>query len=495
MVLAEIGPDGDFKVLESLQQAVSLGLDTFAAGAIKAEHVEECVNVLGRYRRVLEEYHLKDMSKVVAVATSAIREAENRESVLDRIYVATGIDVVCIDTAEVIRYTYMAVAPYIEEDAALRRGKMMVVEVGGGTTEVLMFRKGTVLSAHTCRLGSSRLRKLTEQYRTPQTRFRDLMQGHADRAIEAVTEGVPRKRPLEMLLLGSDARVAAAALAPDWNRKDLVRVRVSDLSRIAEEALEKPAERVAQLFGIPYPEAEILGPALLIYVRFAELLGVKFVSVGAVTLRDGIVRELAAGGGWTAGFRRQIVQSAIAVGRKYRFDEKHARQVARLSLNLFDRLQDEHGLGPRAEMILHVAALMHDIGVFVGASAHHKHSMYLIMNSDIFGLGSQDIRLAAVVARYHRRALPSAEHPEYMAFGREDRILVSKLAAILRVADALDRGHVRRCREIGVELLPGEMVLTAGGAGNLMMEQHGMREKGELFERVYGRRVMLRAAS
>jgi exopolyphosphatase/guanosine-5'-triphosphate,3'-diphosphate pyrophosphatase len=145
-------------------------------------------------------------------------------------------------------------------------------------------------------------------------------------------------------------------------------------------------------------------------------------------------------------------------------------------------------------MILQVAGLLHDAGAFIGANGHHKHSMYLIANSDIFGIGSLDTRIAACVARYHRRALPATAHPEYASLDREDRILVSKLAAILRVADALDRGHAQRCRNIEIELDPGMMTITVRGGGNITVEQYGMSEKGEMFERVYGRKVVLRSA-
>jgi exopolyphosphatase/guanosine-5'-triphosphate,3'-diphosphate pyrophosphatase len=386
----------------------------------------------------------------------------------------------------------MAVSQYLKQDSSLRRGDTMVIEVGGGSTEVLILRRGTVTSAHTYRLGSSRLLKLADQYSPVRDKMRDVMQGHADRVIKAIAEEMGRTRPGEMLLLGSDARVAAAAVVPEWNRTDLIRLPTSELGRLAGKALSRPVENVAESFGIPHSEAEVLGPALLLYSRFAEMLGVESVSVGAATLRDGIVRELAAGEEWTAGFRRQIIHSALTIGRKYRFDEKHAREVTRLAVFLFDRLRDEHGLGSRAEMILQVAGLLHDVGSFIGANGHHKHSMYLIANSDIFGLGSVDTKMAACIARYHRRAAPDAGHPEYMALDRENRIVVSKLAAILRLADAMDRSHAQRCRHLEVDLSPGLMTITVLRAGNIMVEQQGMREKSGMFEQVFGRKVILR---
>ena len=164
--------------------------------------------------------------------------------------------------------------------------------------------------------------------------------------------------------------------------------------------------------------------------------------VSTGTLRDGLMWEMATREAWSDEFRKHIIRSALEIGRKYQFDEPHASHVAALSKLLFDALRKEHQLPPRFETLLTVAALLHDIGLFVSNRSHHKHSMYLILNSDLFGLSARDLQLVALVARYHRRALPRTTHEGYTTLDRETRVAVSKLAAILRVADALDSGHI-----------------------------------------------------
>jgi exopolyphosphatase/guanosine-5'-triphosphate,3'-diphosphate pyrophosphatase len=163
-----------------------------------------------------------------------------------------------------------------------------------------------------------------------------------------------------------------------------------------------------------------------------------------------------------------------------------------MSVQLFRALQSEFHLDPRHELILRVAALLHEIGGFISNRSHHKHSLYLIQNSRLFGLSREDVELVALIARYHRRALPSLNHPEFAALDRDKRITVSKKAAILRIADALDRNHLQQITSPKIALTKDELVITVDGAEDLTLERLALKEKGPLFEDVYGLKVVLR---
>ena len=179
------------------------------------------------------------------------------------------------------------------------------------------------------------------------------------------------------------------------------------------------------------------------------------------------------------------------MGRKYHFDEDHARHVTGFSLLLFDALQSEHGLDRHARLLLEVASLLHDIGTYVRSNGHHKHGQYLVLNSDIFGLQRRDLEIISNVVRYHRRTPPLPSHPDYMALSQEDRILVLKLSALLRVADGLDRGHLQKIRNLSVEKSPDELVLRCEDELERSAERLGVEEKGDMFEEVFGMHVVL----
>jgi exopolyphosphatase/guanosine-5'-triphosphate,3'-diphosphate pyrophosphatase len=192
--------------------------------------------------------------------------------------------------------------------------------------------------------------------------------------------------------------------------------------------------------------------------------------------------------------RNQVIHSALDLGRRYGFDEKRAKRVARHADELFALLDDEHRLSPRCELILHVAALLKDIGLYVSNRGHHKHSMYLIRNSDLFGLGDRDLLLTALVARYHRKALPRPTHEGYITLDRKGRTEVAKMAAMLRLASALERFHADRGCRTTCSLEDGRLVVQATGAGDLTMERYNLVAKSEMFEQFFGCKVIVRLA-
>jgi exopolyphosphatase/guanosine-5'-triphosphate,3'-diphosphate pyrophosphatase len=173
----------------------------------------------------------------------------------------------------------------------------------------------------------------------------------------------------------------------------------------------------------------------------------------------------------------------------------HAENVSQLSVKLFDALHDEHRLGRRERLLLRVGGLLHEVGGYVSNRAHHKHSYYLIINSEIFGLSRDEHAIVAHVARYHRRSTPKPSHTDYMALSRESRMVISKLAGILRVADALDRGHAQQVREFAARKSGDELVLEIPGVSDLTLERRAVVSKGNLLEDIYGVKVRLEEAS
>ncbi len=492
MAVAEIEGNNRFTVLDNLQQSVSLGRDTLTHGRIESATVEDCVKALRRFSRTLAEYGVASPDGVRAIATSAVREAENRDVFLDRILIATGIPVAVVDQAEVSRLTYHAVRPILKREGSFGHADLLVVEVGGGSTEVLVFRRGRVESSHVHRMGSLRLANAMAAIDAPRPRRGALMRSEVSSTIEQIATAVPQPHALKLLALGSEARFACAWLNPGWDRHGLMRIQVDALAELTAEIIKRSPDELVRHFKVTYPEAETLGSALLIYVELARRLRLKRIFVGEVNLRTGMLAELAADETWTPEFKRQVLNSAMVVGRRYGVNEKHARAVMVYAASLFRVLREEHRLDTRQEMILTVAAWLHECGLFVSTSSHHKHSMYLILNSDIFGLGAQDLLLAALVARYHRRAMPNATHEPYNSLPREDRLTVGKLAAILRIANALDCNHTPHPYRRRMAVVDDHLLITLKTKADVGPMRLRIRERADLFEQIYGLRVELR---
>ena len=493
MAIAEIDEDGQIKPLENLSQAVSLGRDTFTKGAIESSTIEDCVRVLKSYRQLLDEYHITDADDIHVVATSSVREASNRLTFLKRIYVATGLRVDPIDEAETNRVMFLGVQPLLASRPDLAESQAVILEVGGGSTDVLVMHQGDVRFAYSYRLGSLRLRKSLEGFRASAAKTRKIMESQIDRTVEQICEQVPRDESSVMVALGGDVRFAASHLEPGWERRGLGRIKVSELRRFASEVLKLTVDELVQKYHLSFPDAETVGPALLTYVQLARALKLKHILVCDVNLRDGLLKEMAVQEAWTEGFRNQIVRSAIDMGRRFNFHEGHALHVANLCVTLFHELEPEHQMEERYELLMYIAALLHDIGYIVSPRSHHKHAMYLIMNGELFGLSQKDLLQVALVARYHRRASPKPIHEGYDSLDWESRINVAKMAAILRLADALDRSNSQWVKEFKCSREKGQLVISVPGVSDQSLEQLALKQKGSLFEDVFGMKVILRS--
>jgi exopolyphosphatase/guanosine-5'-triphosphate,3'-diphosphate pyrophosphatase len=493
MAIAEISPGGGVRLLERLNQTIAIGKDTFTTQRIRRSSIEECVRVLRSYRRAMQQYGINRAKNVRVVATSAVREAVNRLAFIDRIFIATGLVVETLDEAEVNRITYMGIQPLLKNDPTLTNTKNIVVEVGSGSTEILVVRNGNVLFSNSYRLGSLRLIEQLERLKTPGTKYRSIMETQIRRFVELMHDQVHGDSKFELVAMGGDIRFAVKNLIGTEEVDMMTDLPVAALARLANEVLDKSGDEAVQKYSISFPDAETVGPALLCYVRLAERFGCTRIHAAPTNLRDGLLSDFANVEKWTAEFRNQIIRSAINLGRKFGFDEKHAKHVAMLSRKLFAELQEEHQLDQRMELILYLAALLYSIGQFINVRSNHKHAMYLIRNSEMFGLSRKDVLLVALVARYHRRSSPQSDHEGYATLDRNDRVAVSKLAAILRIAIALDETRSQRIVNFRSRRDSDRWILTTTDVEDLSLEQLMVRQTGNLFEEIFGMSVMLRA--
>ena len=212
--------------------------------------------------------------------------------------------------------------------------------------------------------------------------------------------------------------------------------------------------------------------------------------VSDASLRAGMLLDLAdrGDGSSTEDFERQVLASAEALGQRYRFDRAHGRHVAMLADRLFDELRDEHGLGDAQRLLLQVAALLHDVGIYVSLRAHHKHSQYLLAASQIFGLSDDETAIVANIARYHRRRRCRSEtHLPVRGARSRGPLIVNKLAAILRVANALDAEHLQKVRGLRLVRRDTTWMLELDGAGDLTMERLAATARADLFVETFGR--------
>ncbi len=496
LAVAEIGSEGAVRVIEEASRGVLLGKDTFTNGRIGPGVLDMAVRVLEGYARILEGYGVQRRR---AVATSAIREATNRDSVLDRIRLRTGIDVEIIDGSEENRLTWLAVRSVLRGHKALEAKAALLVALGGGSADLTLLRSGEPVQSGTYPLGAIRMRQsLSSWHGTPESRIR-LLRRHIHNVALDVAREIPMGEATQFIALGGDIRFAAerilgeAAVAEDA----IPSIPRDAFLALCDEISGDDTERLAEEHRLAPSEAETLVPALIAYREILSATGAATIVVPQVSLRSGLLLDLAHRGE-SAGLedlRRQVLAGAETLGEKYRWDALHGRHVARLSVQLFDALKDEHGMGVRERLLLEVASLLHDVGMFVSLRGHHKHTQYLLSAAEIFGLSREDMAVVANVARYHRRSMPLKSHPGYIALDREARVVVNKLAAILRLVNALDSDHLQKITDLRLLREEDPWVLEVTGSGDLTMERIAALARSDLITEVFGRRIAFRQAA
>ncbi|HUR62477.1 MAG TPA: Ppx/GppA phosphatase family protein [Candidatus Thermoplasmatota archaeon] len=465
---------------------VRLGQGVFLDGSIDAAAMDAAVAALKQFRMQLDK--LAPLT-VRAVATSAVRDARNRKRFLRRARDEAGVEVETISGQEEARLVHVAVAKRIPMDAK----PWVLVDVGGGSVEVSLGNAEGLQWTESRGMGAVRL---LEQFRE--------VEGNARKVRRLIEETVGTLR-LPGIKGGEVAGMAAtggnieelARLCGAREGKDKVQVLPAKALRdLLDAMLETDLEERARRWDLKRDRADVILPAGLVYAHVARLAGAADIHVPNVALKDGVIAELvaqadpavAAAGPAPEGKARR---SALGLGRRFQFEESHGVHVEHLALSLFDQLADLHRLGPRDRTILASAALLHDVGRHVSDKRHHKHTYYLVSEAELLGLTQPEVELAALVARYHRKAEPKPKHKGYAALTSPDRERVERLSAILRVADALDRQHRGHVREVRCVHANGTTRLELQVQGDVQLEQWAVEKKGGLFERLFDTKIQV----
>ena len=245
-------------------------------------------------------------------------------------------------------------------------------------------------------------------------------------------------------------------------------------------------------YQITYNDAQSFGIGLLSYKLFLGLTNTEKIIVTDTTIREGLlISKLSSEENLQQEFTSQVVASAVNIGRKYRFDEVHAKSVCKVALKIFDAMEKELGLEQSARTYLEIASILHDVGTFIRGADHEKHSKYIIANSDIFGLAKDSMKIISQIALYHRGSMTQPTDDDFYTFSRQERTLVLKLASILRIADSLDRGHSQKVENFDITFGTDTMIIHTKEGTISNLEKMAVAEKSDLFEFVFGYTIIM----
>jgi len=495
LVVVRVAPNHTYTLLVQEKEMVRLGENEYIDGFLQADAMQRAASACAGFVDLARN---QGATEIVAVATSATREARNRRDFIDMLRKTAGIEVHTISGLEEARLIHLGVS----SGMSLNDQTVLFVDIGGGSTEIIVGNQFEHFELESLKLGAIRLTSLfflpDEDGPVADDRYALLQRYVRNAAIRAL----PRlgERPIDMAVGSSGtienlADIAARRLLGRARNRDDV-LTLAQLGEIVAELRRLPLSERKKVPGIGPGRADLIVAGAAILETLLADLGVDEIRISDRGLREGLIIDHMAREQPDM-LRAMSVRdrSVLGLGRACRFDEQHGRTVTRLALALFDgtRAAGMHDLGAEERELLAHAAMLHDIGTFLSSTSHQRHTHYLISNADLLGFDMEEIALIAAIARFHRKGFPSKKHPVYRNLSGASRRIVRPLAACLRLAESLDRnraGLVHRL-EIGSETADAaELALFAESEPQL--ELWGAESNARAFERAFGRRLSVR---
>lgn len=508
LIVVEAHPDGSYKLIDDEKAITRLGKGLGETRRLAADTMEDSALTIARMKGIAQGYGVEQLR---VVGTAACREAINREEFTELVRERAGVELEVISADEEARLAYASVDYAFDLSGA----NVAVVDIGGGSTEIVLSSSGVIEKVATLPLGAVRL---TERFGPG-----DDHAGGGDkrgykamrRYIEHVIDERFGKAPFVPQIMfgtgGTFTTLASVSMhkGESRNAADVLPFTVrgyemqrSDVKHALDMLRATPVRSRARIPGLSPDRAEIIVAGLTIAERVMKQLGVNALRVHDRGIRDGIIlsmiRELypatAAEGSPLAHDPHDRLRCARQFGTSCRYEELHSNHVARLSVRLFDQLA-AHTKGkkdwatPESRELLEAAAILHDVGYFINYARHHKHSYHMIIHSDLQGFTHREREIVANLARYHRRSAPKKRHASFAGLAEADQALVKRLAAILRVADGLDRRHVQGVRSLDVVAQRGRVQIVVTADEDPSVDVWGAERKKDLFEDVFDTRL------
>lgn len=492
LLIASVEEDGAIEVLSREKSLVRLGSETLANGRLGDEAIEAGATTVEQFLRSIRG---SGAELARAVATCAVREASNAQVFVDEVKRRTDVSIDVISGDEEARLINLAV----RSEFPSRLDPLFLIDIGGGSTELVVSNGSRVLYSESLPLGVVRLADRFSRSDPPSEKDRRAMRKEiktvAKRAVEGVRKTgfktcVGTSGTIQSLSLVHEGAILGREALPSGHRT-LTRKELKKVNRLLRRTSVKEKLRIS---GLDPRRRDISVPGGILLSWILKRSGADSIVVGERGLREGILLDLVVGPATRRTIDRDVrARSVDRLLRRGNTEVLHAAHAARLALEIFDQTHAIHQLTATEREWLQYGALLHDIGCYVGYSKHQRHSYYLITHGDLTGFSADEVEVLGSLARYHKGGGPKERHENWRRLNPYLRAAVEKLASILRIADGLDRSHRQMVTGVTCRARSGKVEFEATARGDCEAELDAARRKADLFERVFDRRTSFRA--
>lgn len=476
----EVTSKNELRQVEHLQHIIPLGRDTYNNGKISYRLVDEMCRVLEEFARIMASYKVE---RYCACATSAMREAKNRAIVLEQIRVRTGIEVTIISNSKQRLFSYKAIAMKEAEFQTIIQKGTAIVDSSFGSLQISMFDKDRLVVTKNMPLGVLRIREIVAKIQADSMTEQSVIEEMVDIELYNFKKVYLKERNIKNLIGIGECILYLAKTMSGGKKRD--RISAEEFMDFYERLAQMSLYQIEDAFGVNESYAKLMMPSAIIYKRILEITGAEMLWIPGIHLCDGIAADLAESEQklkFSHNFEDDILTTSRNMAKRYRCNTTHCQMVERYALDIFDITRKYHGLGNRERLLLQIVTILHDCGKFISLREPADCSYNIIMATEIIGLAHSEREMVANIVRYGQIDF------EY----DNDNVLVAKLTAILRLADAMDRSHRQKMTDCKVNVKAGNLVITTGYDGDLSWEKLNVEFQADFFEELFGVRPVIK---
>lgn len=484
MTIAEVNENGDFNILEDVSKQTSIGKDTFSFGRIKVETIHDICDSLKGFAALMKDYHVKIYK---AVATSGIREAENKQYILEQIRLRTGITVKCSNTAEERFFVLKGMKSVFSKMDIDFSKNVLVINITSGAIEASIYKQGQLRFTENIKIGSLRLPEILSELQDKSLNFPRLMEEYIESKIYLAKLNIQNLNVNHFVAIGGELSTIVDIIEKKHARQSCIKSK--DFIDLYDRIRKMSQEQIEFEYDIPKKRANLVLSTVLLLQCFLKLTEAKEIYIPEISLRHGILKDISDNLFVNNNEidMSDVISSAWHIGEKYRIDVKHASYVEKIALHIFDETRKLHKLSHRERLYLQIASILHDVGGFINTTNHAEHSYNIIKTADIIGFSDDEINIIANVARYHGDDdIRLEQDKNYYMLSENDKMTVSKLTAILKLSEALDVSHLQKIEALKVTVSAEALYFNVEANEDILLEEWNFNNNAYFFEEVMG---------
>ncbi len=489
MKVFELSRKIGFRELNDVRFRMEIGNGAYNTGKLDPEVLDYLCEILVDFRRMMKEFGVTEYR---ACATSAFRELKNPIIVLEQIYQRTGVRVEVLSSSEQHFLGYKSIAAIETGFKKMIQKGTAILDVGGGSLQVSLFDKDALVTTQGIKMGSVRVRERLKELEKSTIHYDQLVEEFIRNDLTSFQRLYLKDREVRNVILMGDF------LTDIIFHEDLTDHIISrtEFENRYELTAHKSTHQLAEEMDIDPEYASLVVPTMVICRSFLNIFNAESMWAPGLSLLDGIAYDYAEKNNYIKSahnFENDILVASRNIAKRYSSGKNHIQGTTAIALAIFDSLKKVHGMGPRERLLLQIAVQLHDCGKYISMADVSECSYQIIMSTEVIGLSTEERSIIASAVRYNNAEFKySSEYPANSNLDRDKYLLVARLTAILRVANAMDRSHYQKVEGIRAVLKDRELSLIFDSNRDLSLELGLLKDKADFFEEVFGIRLNLR---